>query len=165
MLPDYMVPGAIIRLDALPLTPNGKVDRRALPVPDSALAAPARPYVAPRSPLEEGIAAAWRDVLGVDRVGVDDDFFALGGHSLLAMRVLARLSDVVPVRLTLGALFEARTVAGLAALAVRRLAEEESAASEPRELEAMLARLDGLSDQEAARLLAGSGDPNGEATS
>ena len=132
MLPEYMIPTAIMRLDALPLTPNGKVDRRALPMAVGELVPLARPYVAPRSPLEEGIAALWRDVLGVDRVGVDDDFFALGGHSLLAMRVLARLPEVVPVRLTLGALFEARTVAGLAALAIQYQAAAESAARQPR---------------------------------
>jgi hypothetical protein len=111
-----------------------------------------RPYVAPRSPLEESIATAWRDVLGVERVGVEDDFFALGGHSLLAMRVLARLSDVVPVRLTLGSLFEARTVASLASLIVQRLAVADSP-SDDDELARMLAELDGLSESDVVREL------------
>ncbi|AHG93598.1 amino acid adenylation domain protein (plasmid) [Gemmatirosa kalamazoonensis] len=132
-LPEYMVPNAVMVLGALPLTPNGKVDRRALPAPSAeAVAAAARPYTAPRSPLEAQIADAWAGALGVERVGVDDDFFALGGHSLLAMRVIARLADVVPVRLTIGALFEARTVADLAALVVRRLAEGGTAGAEAR---------------------------------
>ncbi len=113
-LPEYMVPSAIVRLASLPLTPNGKVDRRALPAPSDAAAVAARPYVAPRTPLETQIAGVWRDVLGVDRVGVDDDFFSLGGHSLLAMRVIARLADVLPSRLTIATLFEGRTVARIA---------------------------------------------------
>jgi amino acid adenylation domain-containing protein len=152
-LPEYMIPAALVRLDALPLTPNGKVDRRALPAPSTeAVAAAARPYVAPRSPLEAQIADSWAQVLGVERVSVDDDFFALGGHSLLAMRVIARLADVVPVRLTIGALFEARTVAGLAALVVQRLAADAASAADD-ELAAMLAELEALSDDEAAHLL------------
>jgi len=150
-LPEYMVPTAIVPLGALPLTPNGKVDRRALPAPAEAL--PERPYVAPRSPLEQQIAEVWQDVLGVDRASVDDDFFALGGHSLLAMRVIARLADMLPVRLTIGALFEARTVAGLASIVVQRMAEQETAASNDDELAALLAELEGLSDDDAARLL------------
>jgi acyl carrier protein len=129
------------------------VDRRALPAPSTeAVAAAARPYVAPRSPLEAQIADSWAQVLGVERVSVDDDFFALGGHSLLAMRVIARLADVVPVRLTIGALFEARTVAGLAALVVQRLAADAASAADD-ELAAMLAELEALSDDEAAHLL------------
>jgi acyl-coenzyme A synthetase/AMP-(fatty) acid ligase len=150
-LPDYMVPSAIMRLDALPLTPNGKVDRRALPVPDASAATSARPYVAPRSSLEREIAEVWRDVLGVERVGVHDDFFALGGHSLLAMRALARLGDIMPVRLTLASLFEARTVAALASYAVQALATTTDASDED-DLERMLAELEALSDDEAARL-------------
>jgi hypothetical protein len=151
ILPDYMVPSAIMRIDAFPLTPNGKVDRRALPIAEGRTAALAPPYVAPRSPLEAAIAGVWRDVLGVERVGVDDDFFGLGGHSLLAMRVLARLADVTPARLTLGILFEARTVAGLATHAVQRLATQEAAAAD--DLAQLLAELEELSDNDVSRQL------------
>jgi amino acid adenylation domain-containing protein len=158
-LPEYMVPSALVRLDALPLTPNGKVDRRALPAPEGDVAAPARPYVAPRSPLESDIAVVWRDVLGVARVGIDDDFFALGGHSLLAMRVLARLVDVVPARLTLGDLFERRTVAATAALVVQRLATAEADADDD-DLAGLLAELEGLSDEETTRQLGDVGLPS-----
>ncbi|HEX2210446.1 MAG TPA: amino acid adenylation domain-containing protein [Longimicrobium sp.] len=111
-LPDYMVPGAFVALDALPLTPNGKLDRRALPAPDFAAAADA--YVAPRTPAEEVLAGIWAGVLGVERVGATENFFALGGHSLLVTRVVARIREVFGVPLPLRVLFETPTVAALA---------------------------------------------------
>ena len=107
-----------------------------------------------KSNREEQIATVWAAVLGVDSVGVEDDFFALGGHSLLAMRVVARLADMLPARLTIGALFDARTVAGLATLVLRKMAEAERAAPDD-DLAAMLAELEGLSDEDAAQMLAG----------
>ncbi|HEX7981788.1 MAG TPA: amino acid adenylation domain-containing protein, partial [Gemmatimonadaceae bacterium] len=113
-LPDYMVPSVIVPLAALPLTPNGKVDRRALPVPE--IAAVAHEYAAPGTPLERAIASVWSAVLGVERVGLDDDFFALGGSSLAAMRVVARLADTLGDGLTIGTLFHARTVRAIVTL-------------------------------------------------
>jgi acyl carrier protein len=83
----------------LPLTPNGKVDRRALPAPDWARPELERGFVAPHTPMEALIAAIWREVLGVDRVGVYDNFFDLGGHSLLAMQVVARLEEALALRI------------------------------------------------------------------
>jgi len=112
-LPDYMVPSAFVALDALPRTPNGKVDRRALPVPDAA-GGDADTFVAPRTPGEARLAAVFAEVLGVERVGVHDDFFVLGGHSLLAMRVVTRLREALGVDVPVRALFEAPTVAELA---------------------------------------------------
>ena len=124
-LPEHMVPAAVVVLDALPLTPNGKVDRDALPEPE--FAADEDAYLAPRTPAEELIAAAWGELLGVERVGVHDDFFALGGHSLLATRLVTRLREVFRVELPLRAVFEAPTVAGLAS----RIAGAEGAAVLP----------------------------------
>ncbi|HEU4884131.1 MAG TPA: amino acid adenylation domain-containing protein, partial [Longimicrobium sp.] len=112
-LPEYMVPGAFVRLDALPLTPSGKVDRKALPAPD-AVSADDQPAEA-RTPLKEVLAGIWAGVLKTDRVGPDDNFFQLGGHSLLATVVVARVQEVLGVRLPLSALFTAPTVSALAA--------------------------------------------------
>jgi acyl carrier protein len=114
-LPDYMVPSAFVVLEALPLTPNGKVDRRALPPPDAdRLELDDTPFVGPRSDLEEAVAEIWREVLGISRVGVHDNFFDLGGHSLVAMQAVSRIRDVLQVELPLRALFENPTIAGVA---------------------------------------------------
>ncbi len=111
-LPEYMVPGAVVLLDALPLTPAGKVDRRALPAPPEAAE---ESHAAPRTPVEEVVAGIFEEVLGRERVGAHDDFFELGGHSLMATRVVARLQPAFGVEVPLRALFEAPTVARLAA--------------------------------------------------
>ncbi|NPC76705.1 non-ribosomal peptide synthase/polyketide synthase, partial [Pyxidicoccus fallax] len=112
-LPEYMVPSALVPLDALPLTPNGKVDRRALPAPE-ATASTQREYVAPRTELEQRLAVLWTEVLGAARPGVDDNFFDLGGHSLLATRLISRIRASLGVELPLRALFEAPTLGALA---------------------------------------------------
>jgi amino acid adenylation domain-containing protein len=128
-LPDYMVPGAFVVLDALPLTPNGKTDRRALPDP-AAAAAPARDAVRvpPRTPAEREVAAVWREVLRVDEVSVDDNFFNLGGHSLLLAQVAARLEERRGREVPLLDLFRHTTVAAQAAYLDGGTADEPAAA-------------------------------------
>lgn len=110
-LPDYMVPTAYVRMDAWPLTSNAKLDRRALPAPQGATATAGRAYVAPRTPIEEVLADIWAEILGVERVGVHDDFFDLGGHSLMAMRLMSAVRDTLGLELPLKTFFEAPTVA------------------------------------------------------
>jgi amino acid adenylation domain-containing protein/non-ribosomal peptide synthase protein (TIGR01720 family) len=112
-LPEYMVPALYVEMKKLPLTRNGKVDRRALPEPEG-LEAAAEEYVRPRTPEEELLAGIWAEVLGIERVGVDDDFFELGGHSLLATQVVSRVREAFRVELPLRKLFESPTVAKLA---------------------------------------------------
>nr|WP_275899242.1 non-ribosomal peptide synthetase [Pyxidicoccus caerfyrddinensis] len=114
-LPAHMVPSAFVSLEALPLTPNGKVDRKALPSPD--VSAARAQYVAPRTPLEEQLAQAFAEVLNLERVGVEDDFFALGGHSLLAVRLIALIRERTGLTLPLSSLFQGATVERLASLA------------------------------------------------
>jgi len=113
-LPAFMVPSAILVLDALPRTPNGKVDRGRLPDPGVTGAEAPEGFLAPRTPLEETIAAVWADLLGIDRVGARDSFFFLGGHSLLAARAVSRLRGALDVELPLRALLERPTVEALA---------------------------------------------------
>lgn len=112
-LPEHMLPAAVVDLPRLPLTPNGKVDRHALPPPDWDARA-ASDYAAPRTATERLLADVWAQVLGLERVGVDDNFFRLGGHSLLAGDVVARAREAlgldVPVRL----LIASPTIRGMA---------------------------------------------------
>jgi len=112
-LPEYMVPSAFVVLEALPLTPNGKVNRRALPAPDWVKRDGGADAVA-RSPIEQKLASIWAELLGLNRVGIHDNFFQLGGHSLLATQLTSRIRDAFGVELPLRSVFEAPTIAPLA---------------------------------------------------
>src|SRR5260370_18553436 len=110
-----MVPAAFVVLDEWPLSPNGKLDRRALPAPDLGSATHGE-YVPPRTDAERAVAGIWADVLDLDHVGTEDDFFALGGDSILCIHVVSRIGAAFGVQLSARAVFDTRTVAGLAAL-------------------------------------------------
>lgn len=111
-LPDYMVPAAFVMLPELPLTRNGKVDRNALPAPSFDGDAPG--HLPPRTPIEHGLAQAMAEVLNLERIGIDDNFFDLGGHSLSAVRLTSRIRDLLHIDLSLRQLFATPTVRGLA---------------------------------------------------
>lgn len=114
-LPAYMIPTAFVLMESLPLTPNGKLDRDALPAPDGIHRA-VTDYAAPRSAIEHALAEVWQELLAIERVGIHDNFFELGGHSLLAVRLFANMEKKFGKRLPLATLFQAPTIAQLAAM-------------------------------------------------
>ncbi|MGN9759628.1 amino acid adenylation domain-containing protein [Streptomyces sp. SD31] len=120
VLPEYMLPAAYAVVPAIPLTANGKVDHRALPVLDMTAAT----HRAPATPTEERIAEIWGEVLGLERIGADDNFFTLGGHSILAIRMTSRLQDAFDIDLTIRTVFEQPTVGGLAQAIEERIRAE-----------------------------------------
>ncbi|MFH8239677.1 amino acid adenylation domain-containing protein, partial [Streptomyces sp. NPDC018321] len=152
LLPEAMVPAVIVPLDAMPLTPNGKVDRAALPEAD--LTTERAPYRAPVTLDERLLAELFAEVLGVEQVGMDDDFFALGGHSLLATRLAARIRSDLGVQLPLRTLFENPEVGSLAS-EIAALAAQRGDEGRTEGVEALLSEIEDLSDEEVAALLAG----------
>ena len=121
-LPEYMVPAAFVTLERLPMTVTGKLDRKALPKVEGKREEVATPYAAPRGPVEEALARIFAEALGVDRVGIDDDFLELGGHSLSAARVVAGAVKAFGVEIAMREFFALPTVAGAAAMVVERMA-------------------------------------------
>jgi hypothetical protein len=146
-LPEWMVPAAWLVVDALPLTANGKLDRAALPDPDEHAHAAVAEYVEPETETERELAAVWREVLKVERVGRGVGVFALGGHSLLAMQLSSRVHQALGVELPLRAFFDHPRLDDMAA----KIDEAKDA-----ELAALLAEVEEMSDEEA-RALAGEG--------
>ena len=144
-LPEYMLPSAFVEMDALPLSPNGKVDRKLLPAPDGARPELDQAFVAPRNEVEQTLANIWAEVLRLDQIGINDNFFDLGGHSLLATQVISRVEVAFNVELPLRAIFENPTVAGLAMSLVQAQADMAGEA----ELLRVLEELEHLSEDEA----------------
>jgi amino acid adenylation domain-containing protein len=150
-LPDYMIPSAFVVLDELPLTSNGKVDRQSLPAPDQSRPELDQTYVAPATPSEQAVARIWAQVLGVERIGIHDDFFELGGNSLLATQLISRLHETFQVQLPLRSIFESATVAELTAII------DEAGRTTQGDLEKvarMLKNLEQLSEAEVEAMLA-----------
>jgi iturin family lipopeptide synthetase A len=148
-LPDYMIPAMFVELDRIPLTASGKLDRRALPAPVIG-GSTDECYVAPRTATEEVLAQIWREVLGVERVGVDDNFFELGGHSLLASQILTRMRQTFRMDLSLTQFFEAQTISQVA----RRLIELEKAPGQVEKIANLRLRVQVMSADEVAREIA-----------
>ncbi|MEM1368005.1 MAG: amino acid adenylation domain-containing protein [Cyanobacteria bacterium P01_H01_bin.15] len=120
-LPDYMIPSAVVSLEAFPLTPSGKIDRKALPIPEFL---PEERAVAPRDQLEEELVTIWQQVLGIESIGIRDDFFELGGHSLLAIKLFSEIEKKWHRALPLATLFQARTISELATVIRERQYQE-----------------------------------------
>ena len=143
--PAYMVPDSIVALDALPLTTNGKIDRVRLSQISKTSHVSDDNFVAPRTGLEEELANLWAEILKVERVGINDNFFDLGGHSLLATQVISRVQVAFNVELPLRAIFENPTVSGLGMTLVQAQADQAGEA----ELLRVLEELEQLSEAEA----------------
>ena len=160
-LPEYMVPAVFVRLAEMPLTRNGKVDRKAFPAPDDGRPEIEEQYVAPRNETETVLAAIWSEVLGVDLVGIHDNFFVLGGHSLLATQVISRVRDTFRVELLLRNLFDATTISQLALLIEEQQAKPAAkeinslpiTSESSLDVDALLAELEQLSEGEAQSML------------
>lgn len=144
-LPEYMLPSVFVEMDALPLSPNGKVDRKLLPAPDGARPELEQVFVAPRNEVEQTLSNIWAEVLHLEQIGINDNFFDLGGHSLLATQVISRVEVAFNVELPLRAIFENPTVAGLGMMLVQAQAELAGEA----ELMRVLEELEHLSEDEA----------------
>lgn len=124
-LPQYMIPAIFVRMDELPLTPNGKINRRALPSPDLSLMDTGTEYIAPRNKTEENLAKIWEELLGIPRVGIEDNFFDLGGHSLLAASFVGRVEKQLGVTIPLAKFFANPTIAVLSKVVLDQTLETQ----------------------------------------
>jgi acyl carrier protein len=150
-LPEYMIPAEFVFLDELPLMSTGKINRRVLPEPSSHRPERAMPIVGPRTPIEIKLAEIWVEVLSVREVGIHNNFFDLGGHSLAASQVISRVIRTFNLELPVKALFDAPTVAEMAAIITQNQAKLASDA----ELAQMLREVEAMTEEEAQKQLAG----------
>ncbi|WP_420630848.1 non-ribosomal peptide synthetase [Candidatus Leptofilum sp.] len=148
-LPEYMVPSLVMLLDEMPLTPSGKINRRGLPEPDESARAVVQEFVAPRTAVESIVAKVWVEILGVEKVGVKDNFFDLGGHSLLATQVISRLKSSFKTNLPLRSLFESPTIGELAAAIVAL----EKQPGQAEKIAGVLQKLGGMTPEQMKQLL------------
>ncbi len=148
-LPDYMIPSAFIFLDKIPLNTNGKVDRKNLPAPDRYAAASGREYAAPETELEKFAAGIWQEIIGLEKIGIDDNFFDLGGHSLLAMQVVSQLSDSLETDIPLRIIFEHPTIRELCA----ELTTFEAKSGDFETIARLTNRLNAMSNEDVEALL------------
>lgn len=147
-LPHYMVPSAFVKVDSFPLLPSGKINRKALVFPSDWRPDPEVPFLAPRFSTEAKLAKIWADVLGIERVGIQENFFDLGGHSLAASRVVSRVIQEFQLEIPLQALFDSPTIAAMATV----ITAHRGNTLDERGLSTLLNELDALSDEEAKRL-------------
>jgi amino acid adenylation domain-containing protein len=148
-LPDYMIPSAIVFLNSLPST-NGKLDRTALPKPDAIRSELSTSYAPPQTEIEERLTRIWSEVLGIDSVGIHDNFFDLGGHSLDATQIMSRVIQTFQLELPIKALFDSPTVADMAVVITQNRVKKAS----QEDLARLLSEVEALSDEEAQKLLA-----------
>ena len=146
-LPSPMIPSAFVIIDALPMTPNGKIDRRRLPEPGNLRPALDSAYTAPRTPMEKELAGIWAEVLALERVGVQDDFFDLGGHSLGAGRIISRVGAAFNVELPLKTLFDRPTVAAMAQAILDKLVSS----AHPQMIERILSEVEAMADNDVQK--------------
>jgi amino acid adenylation domain-containing protein len=159
-LPDYMVPSVFALLDEMPITPNGKADRNALPEPEQLRIQPEDSYETPRNTVEETLVEMWAEALGIERVGIHDNFFDLGGHSLLVTQLNSRVKERFQIEIALRSMFESPTVATLAQLIEQCQAQPKNEsvpklkpAPRHNRRSSLLAKLNNLSEHEAKKML------------
>jgi acyl carrier protein len=148
-VPEYMIPSAFTSVEEFPLTPSGKVNRQALPEPTGAEISHREAFVPPRTPLERELASLFSQVLHIESVGIDDNFFDLGGHSLIATQLISRLNAALHVELPLRVIFERPTIAGLAEMVVMHQLKQVN----ENLLQDVLDEIDSLSEENVRTLL------------
>ncbi|MEM7530544.1 MAG: amino acid adenylation domain-containing protein [Chloroflexota bacterium] len=143
-LPEYMIPSAFVQLEAMPLTPNGKINRRALPAPEAQL--DETDLMLPRTETEELLTGIWKEILNIEHIGVHSNFFDMGFHSLLAVKAITLISEQLDLDVPLNVLFDRRSIAALAEWVTLAQTDED-------EMDAILADIDELSEEEIQALL------------